>query len=159
MSIYNFGKKYSKIISIVLIIILLAWGGYTQLSHADDIIKIKLNSYVPVKEAGLWIKANSNTKEVVVTQSQPQTTYYSERQIKAISNFENASSFEEYIKEENPRYLEISVFEYHPQWVYTWPNENNSRPVQAYFGDAEKKQPVLIVYELVFDSRVNKTFS
>jgi phage shock protein PspC (stress-responsive transcriptional regulator) len=150
MTVYNFGKKYSKIISTLLTVVLLIWGGYAQLSHAGDIISIKKDSYSQVKDAALWMKEYSDTKDIIVTQSQTQTTYYAEREIRQLNPFENASDFSAYLKEEKPKYLELSMFEHHPNWAYTWPNENNSRPVQAYFSDVDKKQPVLIVYELKY---------
>ena len=149
-SIYNFGKKYSKIISTFLVLALLIWGGYAQLNHANDIINLKKDSYSQVKDAAIWMKEHSAPGDVIITQSQTQTTYYAERQIKQLNPFENESDFSEYVKEEKPKYLELSAFEHHPTWAYTWPNENNSMPVQAYFADADKKQPALIVYELKY---------
>ena len=37
-------------------------------------------------EAGLWIKANSNKTDIVVTNSHPQIKYYSERETFAVNS-------------------------------------------------------------------------
>jgi 4-amino-4-deoxy-L-arabinose transferase-like glycosyltransferase len=151
MSVYNFGKKYSKIISAFLVIALLIWGGYAQLSHANDIITNKKDSYSQVKDAALWIKEHSAPGDKVLSISSTQTVYYSERKVLPYSAIKNASDFDSYIKENKPRFLMISIFENHPTWAYTWPNGNNSRAVQAYFSDSDKKQPVLIIYEINYN--------
>ncbi len=148
MFIYNAGKKYTKIISIIIVLILLGVGGYMQLSHANTLIDTKKDSYSQVRDAALWIKDNSLKSDKILSQSYPQTVYYSERNTIFYSDINNSADFEALIAKEKPRYLEISVFEPHPAFVYTWPNINNSIPVQVYYADKTNKQPVLIVYEL-----------
>jgi predicted membrane protein len=148
MFIYNFGKKYTKIISIIVVLLLLGIGGYMQLSHAKTLIDNKKESYSQVKDAALWIKDNSLKSDKILSQSYPQTTYYSERNIIIYSDINNSADFEALIAKEKPKYLEISIFEPHPEFVYKWPSMNNSIPVQVYYADKTNKQPVLIVYEL-----------
>ena len=50
-----------------------------------------------------------------------------------------------------PKFLVVSVFEagYTPaNWIYAWSaNTTEVTPVQVYFGDAAKTQPVLIIYK------------
>jgi hypothetical protein len=153
MFIYNFGKKYSKILSVIVIIGLLAWGGYMQFSHGKTITEAKIDSYLPVKEAALWMKDNSLKSDKIFTFSYPQTAYYSERDVLTSNDMEgvdDAKKFEEFVQREKPKYIELSIFENHPAWLYKWPQEYNDTimPVQVYFVDETKKQPALIVYEL-----------
>ena len=148
--VYDFGKKYSKAISVLLVIGLLAWGGYAQLAHGKAIIDAKKDSYLLVKEAALWMKENSEPSDKIFTFSWTQTTYYAEREtIYNIEGISNAKEFDEYLQREKPRYIEISLFENHPVWLYQWAEgRSDLQIVQAYFADKEQKQPLLIVYQL-----------
>jgi hypothetical protein len=138
-------KKMGTILSVILIIIILLLLAYPQLTRANNLIESKKTSYLQVKLAGEWIKENSFKNDIIFSQSQPQTVYYSERATYGI-NF-NKTLFEKEIFEKKPRYLVLSVFENHPAWAYSWPSINNNSlsPVQAYSMDG--KQPVLIIYE------------
>jgi len=147
-------KNLGKSIALALLVLILVSGAYFQLKHADLIIKMKLDSYMPVKEAALWMKDNTNPDDIIATASVTQTVFYAERKV---ITFLNASSraytpeqFIELLMENNPKYLVISVFEpWVPQWTYTFVQgkENIFKPVQAWFNDAERKQPVLVIYE------------
>ena len=152
MFIYNYGKKYSKIISIILVLGLLAWGSYAQFSHGRDLIESKKESYGPVKEAALWMRERSEQSDKIFSVSYPQTSYYSERDVLTSADIEGISSAEEFndfIQKEKPKFVELSIFETHEPWMYQWPEgRNDTVPVQVYFADAEKKQPALIVYEI-----------
>lgn len=148
----------NKNIAIIIMLLIVSIGVYNQVVHADKIIKIKLDSYSQVREAGLWIKQNSDPKDIIVSASLPQNTFYSER--KTISFNDPLKPFdsgllteEEFIKVlENmtPRYYIASIFESSaPQWTYELPEKNKEafNPVQAYFLDAAKQQPALVIYE------------
>ena len=157
------GKKlFSKKIITFLIIIISLFGFYTQLIHADAIIKAKVDSYGQVRESGIWIKENSNSQDSIVSASVPQHSYYSERKVYDFA-FNNPNQSEEYfnmkMSEIKPKYIVVSVFEpaFTPQWVYEWPSKNQDKvtPVKAYFTDSEKKQPVLVVYKFNYNYAVN----
>lgn len=149
--IYN-NKKFI----IIIILIIAAIGAYNQLYHSDMIIKNKIDSYSQVKEAGLWIKQNSNPEDTVISSSQPQITYYSERETETFyfngPENDNETVFNEKIKNFKPRYVVISIFEpaFTPKWAYDWPSKNNEsvKPVMAYFLDIEQKQLALVIYEV-----------
>jgi len=155
-SYLNMILKNKTIINILLIIFVVL-GLYTQIVHADSITKLKVSSYEQVKEAGLWLKENSNPKDVIVSASVTQLTYYSERKIEDFyyndSEKEKANDtvFNWYIPQLKPRYLAVSVFEpgFTPQWAYDWPQRHNNSlaPVMFYFLDENKQQPALIIYE------------
>ncbi len=149
--LYNFGKKYTKIISIIVVILLLAIGGYMQYKHTDYLVDMKLRSYQQVKDAALWVKDNSEVNDKVLSVSYPQTVYYSERNVSTYAPIQSPEEFNSYLNATKARFMIISIFEpSQPKWSYTWPNENNSVPVQAYFADAQNKQPILIIYELKY---------
>lgn len=148
---YKFiSKNAGKIIAVTVLVIILFLGAYYQLKHADMIIQIKKDSYLPVKEAGLWIKQNSEKDDVVMAISQPQITYYSERETARFDSW-TEQQFEEFLKEKNPKYLVASIFEkQHPDWSYNPPEKYQSfmKPVRIWFADQEQKQPILIIWQL-----------
>jgi len=148
--IYKEVKKYSKPISIILVIGLLLFIGYSQFNHASSIISSKQNSYSQVKDIGLWIKGNSNVDDLVITQSQTQIAYYAERRIDHWSHFKSADEFNDFVDKENPSFFTVAVFETHPPWVQEWleGNKNRLEVVYAIFADPAKQEPVFIVYRL-----------
>ena len=89
-----------------------------------------MTSYQEVKFAGEWIRDNSELDDIVISHSHPQITYYSER-----SNYPSGldyrrdipvgtrDEFIEFVIKERPKYLIISVFERHTDWIYPFPNE------------------------------------
>jgi hypothetical protein len=156
-SISKFVGKYKKEAASFFVIIVLVLGLYGQFDYSKDLVLSKVNSYEQVKEAGLWIKENSNPDDVVVSASVPQNTYYSERKTYnfALDDPTGAKSedyFNENLERINPKYIVVSVFEpsFTPEWAYSWPQSNQSKavPVQAYFSDPQKQQPVLIIYQI-----------
>lgn len=79
--IADYIKKYSKYLSIIIIIVLIAFGGYYELKHADMIIRTKIPSFQGIKDAGLFLKENSNPEDIIITMSNSQTSYYAERKV------------------------------------------------------------------------------
>jgi 4-amino-4-deoxy-L-arabinose transferase-like glycosyltransferase len=145
--IYNFIRKYSKFIAIAAIILLMAAGSYFEIMQADGIIKSKRDSYSQVKEAGVWIKDNSNKGDIIFDVSAPQNTYYSERETVNYAGW-NITEFEDKVQELKPRFLVASQFEVHPDWTNDWMQTNNeSKPVKVLYDIKEKEKPVLVIYE------------
>lgn len=151
--VYKFIKKYNKSIAILITVGLLIFGLYSQLNHANVIIKNKKDSYMPVKQAALWLKDNSNKEDTILSISQPQTVYYSERLVYNFRNF-NKSEFDKIIREEKPTFLIVSIFENHPDWINEWIDENPEKLniVNAYFADPSRQQAVLIIYKFLYYS-------
>lgn len=148
--IYSWIKKYKKALAIFVIVFILSIGTYYQISQASYMITLKSTSYEEVKEAGLWIKENSEMGDIVFTISVPQTTYYSERKTYTIDS--NQTIFEEQIEEYRPTFLILSLFESHEDWMYNYPSEHSDilTPVQAY---TQEDQPVLIIYEFNYGEK------
>ncbi|MEM0465205.1 MAG: hypothetical protein QXW97_00715 [Candidatus Pacearchaeota archaeon] len=156
----------NKIFVIIIIAIIVFLGAYDQFKHSEAIIKIKLDSYIQVKEAGLWIKQNSNKDDLIISSSHPQTIYYSERNVETFyvnGSNENETAFNEYIKFKKPKFVIVSIFEpsFTPHWAYEWANKNNQsvKPVRAYFLDQNKQQLALVIYEVDYSKFGIKNFS
>lgn len=139
---YDFIRKNSKIFAIIVLIFALSFTMVFQLQSADPLIKFKKDSYLQVKEAGLWLKQNSDSSDIVATKSQPQIKYYSERQTIGLPKTEQ--EFESLLSP-NVKFYMVSIFENHPEWAYTYPNRKNLTVVQAYI--IEDGTAILIIYE------------
>ncbi len=140
--IYNFSKKHGKSASMavlclmVALIILNSLGG---IKTGGELINNKLNSYGPVKDASVWIKDNSKPKDIVISNSIPQTQYYSERSVYMTPN-------QSYLESLNPKYIIVSIFENSPKWFYKYPEEKKLQVARVYFLDEAQTKPSLIVY-------------
>ena len=55
--VYDFIKKYNKILSVIILVLILIAGSYQNLSHASQLINQKKDTYKEIKDAGLWLKA------------------------------------------------------------------------------------------------------
>lgn len=144
-------KNYNKFLGIIFIMMILFLVGYKQLTFADQLIKIKANSYVQFRQAGEWIKANSQEGDSIVASGEPMFAYYSERKVHYWFHVDNEEDFYEQLLEKRPKYMVLSI-EGSPQWSYPWPQNNPDKavPVQAYFFDAEKTKPVVVIYQLIY---------
>ncbi len=137
-----------KYLAAIIIILLVSLGAYNQLLHADNIVKVKIDSYAQVRDAGLWIKENSNKEDVVFTNSQTQNTYYSERMTYGFGA--NESDFYKNIEDKKPKYIVVSAFESYPEWALK-PSQkflDMVTPVKVFYFDSQEKQLALIVYTL-----------
>jgi 4-amino-4-deoxy-L-arabinose transferase-like glycosyltransferase len=137
-------KKYLNL----LLIFFCAFIMYNQLGYANSFIMNKFGSYGEVQEAGLWLKENTPKDAKIITASTRQNQYYSERISYdfATDTGHNETEFNEFIKELEPDYMIIHVFEpaFTPQWAYDYPQRNNLTLV-AGFGP--QNQPRAIIYK------------
>lgn len=146
MSVYGVAEKYGKNIALVIVVVIVMIGSYQVLGHADSIIKLKTSGYDDLREAGNWLKQNTNPEAVVISTAYPQLTYYGERSTYTIP--ENESEFTSYIKQHNASFMVLTIYEKSPSWAYVWPEKNKDKvvPVKAYFLDAQQTQPGTIIY-------------
>jgi len=139
-----------KIVSVVIILSLILLF-IPNLNNTIQLTDSKLTSYSEIKQAGEWIKSNSNISDVIITASRPQIVYYSERPVQSSDPkvWDNASSFESVVKELKPAYLVLSTFEQSPDWLYSYPEKNTDKlvPVKAFY---QNQQPVVIIYKFVY---------
>jgi len=123
--IYDQVKKYNKQIAIIIIVLLLAVGGYYQLQHADEIIKMKIPSYSGIMSAGLKINEIANPGDIIISGPVTQTAYYSEKVVVHFNDIANQSSednFQETLdyleKNSSIKYIVISFTESgNPYWA------------------------------------------
>ena len=137
---YDFVKKYNKFIAALFLIVLLGFTTNYQISQTDSLIKDKIGSYGEVKEAGLWLKENTNQEDIIATKSQPQIRYYSERRVIGLP------PTKEEFDPKKADYLMLSVFEQHPGWAYDYPQEKNLTLIKSYL--TKDQQPLIIIYKL-----------
>ena len=141
--VYNLIKKKTKLLAIIFLIGLLVFVTVFQLQAADSLIKNKEGTYLEVKEAGLWLKQNSDVSDVIATKSRPQIKYYSGRDVIGLA--ETKEEFEATLTP-NTKFFMLSLFENHPGWAYTYPIEKNLTAIQVYVDQGNN--PILIIYEL-----------
>ena len=144
-----FGKLFkTKYISIILIVLLLCLGLYTQYYHTDLIVKAKLSSYAEVKDSGFWMKDNSNKEDIVISSSLMQHSYYGQMKVYNLNGFSTEENLTDFINLNHPKYLVLSIFEPHPTWAYDYPQKYNEtiKPVKVYYDKQNPQQPLLIIY-------------
>ena len=143
--IENFVKKLNlnlaKIITIVLIVIMVLM----QINFANTSIVKSSTSYMPVKDAGIWIKENSPENLIVYTMSVPQIQYYAERT--TLSYGGGSEAFDKIIADGKPAYFVLSVFEGHPDWVGNYLATNPALETVRVYND-QNSSPVLIIFGL-----------
>jgi 4-amino-4-deoxy-L-arabinose transferase-like glycosyltransferase len=143
---YKFLSKYSKDLALVVILFALLFGVYTHYQFSDMQIKAKADSYVQLRDAGLWIKEHSLAGDKIISSGVPQLTYYSDREI---LNWPEEEEMEDFIKETGAKYMVLTLLERSPDWSYSWPENNKDKvvPIQAYL--MENKQPILVIYQFI----------
>jgi len=137
-------------ISTALIITVLAFGMYAQYSEADITIRSKL-PYTQVKDSGLWLKENTYKDDLIMSCSIMQHTYYAERNIFYPCQFTEDENLTNYILEKHPQYLVLSVFEPHPQWLYTYPQRHNESFVPVNAWTDPNGSPLLVIYKIKYE--------
>ena len=109
--------KYSKLISAIFILLIFAFFIYAQTQHATQLVKIKKDTYLPVKESALFIKDISSKNEIVLSVSYTQTTTYSERKVITYAEA-TPDEFHAILEKDKPSYIVVSILEpHHPTWI------------------------------------------
>jgi 4-amino-4-deoxy-L-arabinose transferase-like glycosyltransferase len=135
-----------KQILTILLVLLLIMGCYYQISYANTLIKNKKESFDHVREAGLWIKENTEKGDIIISKSRPQNTYYSERETIAPAN--STENMLKQLKDIKPKYLINSIFEPTSAHVYEFPEKYPEllSPARAY--TLNDQQASLIIYSV-----------
>ncbi|MEA3378665.1 MAG: glycosyltransferase family 39 protein, partial [Nanoarchaeota archaeon] len=149
--LYNKIKKHSEVLAFCIIGGLLIFGAYANITHAQEMINVKKDSYSHIKLAGEWVKANSNKDDVLTGcgLSVP-WVYYSERQfIGRIKDKPNLTN--NIIKEHKPKYFIMDFYDpaCQPQ-QYLQEHQGNLVPVNAYYFDEQKQQPIIVIFEIKY---------
>jgi 4-amino-4-deoxy-L-arabinose transferase-like glycosyltransferase len=127
--LFNNLKKYNKELAILIIILLIGFGGYYQIQHAKPLIENKAQTYQGIQQAGIYLNKISNSSDKVLTLAQPQVSYYGEISTVHARNFVDADSssadhfpqtLEKLEKNKDIKYLVISFSEPgYPSWMKT----------------------------------------
>ncbi len=149
--------KFNKKIMASWILIIFVIALIPNVIWANQLIENKKLSYYELKPAGEWIKENSEEGDMIITNSFPQISYYSERKVAAFGScYNNPEShlppcseqeFYEFVDDVKPRFLVWSVFQGHEEWVLNYIQENDNlwTPIRAY---QQGDKPVLIIYKV-----------
>jgi len=143
-------KEFSSVILVSLILVVLLVVnifGASNYRTSFDLLENKKTSYLEVQQAGLWLKANSNPADIIISNSQTQMEYYSERTTYNMPELaSNDTQFQENVTKMKPAYLMLSSFESHDPWMYEYPVKHNDTltPVQVYQQD---EKPVVVIYK------------
>jgi len=148
-------KKYSKPIAIILLVLLIGFGGYYQIAHADSIIKNRIGSYVGIREAGLFVNEIASKEDKIITASLPQAAYYSDRSViypagllgEGNSEISQDEFLAEVEKDPDLKYLIITFSEpNYPDWMVSVQHFRNDQTGQTGVG----------LWEIPFlDTRIN----
>lgn len=122
-------KKYNKHLSILLIVVLIGFGGYYEYKMGSAVINNKVGSFAGIRDAGLYIKSIAGESDVVISVPRPQAAYYSERQVFAPYELIGVKTHAEATLEgflaevrkperDNVKFIIVSFSEpNHPEWM------------------------------------------
>jgi predicted membrane protein len=150
--IFDFIYNKKAIIAYLFLILCIFAYIVPQIQHDDALVKNKMGSYMPVKEISEYVKENTAVEDSWITVSYTEGTTYSEREVITPAPMSGEVELNETINKRNPRYIMISIFEPHSQWLLEWIQKNQYRLIaeKAYFADAEQKQLVAILYKIKY---------
>ena len=134
-------SKRTVLIILFLILIIFLVPNYVW---GKQLIEFKKTSYAEVKEAGLWLKENTDPNAIILSDSEPQIQYYSGRSTYSINR--NESDFEDQIKELKPDYLILSIYEQSPDWAFSYP-EAHPEVLKAIYGIPPNQQANTVIYK------------
>ncbi len=145
---YNFLGKYSKVLAFLLVIGVLLFGVYSQLSFGKMIIENKKTSYLPMKEAFLWINENTPEDSLIIGQwADPYTIYYAERRVESWPK--DLDNLNDFIPESD--YLVVNGVHPPDERVVSY-IENNLQGkltmVKVFYFDDAGTQPAVIIYKI-----------
>ncbi|MBS3100196.1 glycosyltransferase family 39 protein [Candidatus Pacearchaeota archaeon] len=135
--IYNHTKKFNKTAAVILLVLLIGYGGYYEVKSAGQSITAKASSFEGTREAGFLLNEISNPTDAIISVPLPQMIYYSKRNVISPKGFLNVSSnqnvtLQDFISKlkTSPeiKYIIVSFAEpNHPDWMrkdyyYTNPN-------------------------------------
>jgi len=141
---YNLVKRYHKLLAVIILLAILIIGAKPQLTHADQLIKNKKESYLQMKQSFEWMKYNIPEGSVILGAGiEPYAVYYSEMKYEQLpKNISDVNS----IKAD---YLVIHLFIDQPKYIdeYLRNNKDKWQPINAYFFDSQKQQPAVVIYK------------
>ncbi len=120
MRVAALARRIHPLAAVAVMLAVLVLGTLRFVPLADRNIRARMTSYAGLQDAGLWIKARSGPEDILLSRSVAQLTYYTERRGQTIP--EDRTEFDTMMATRKPRYVVISRYEPHPQWLL------NTRP-------------------------------
>ncbi|MBU1203789.1 MAG: glycosyltransferase family 39 protein [Nanoarchaeota archaeon] len=140
-------KANQKIIVVLIVVILIVFSGYSQFKMGKSLIDSKKDSYLELKQVGLWLKENTEKDVIVLNNGVPQNTYYSERETSTVGT-DYEEEFLDEMRERKPDYLVLSIWERSQPWLYSYPQNHPEmlKPVMV-FGREGEQMPRAVIYK------------
>lgn len=138
-------KKFNKQIAIILILAILLFGAYQELTLANKIITEKIDSYSQQKQAFLWLKDNSPKNSTLLGAGiYPYAMYYAQR-----NYFETPANLTDFLKiEKQADYLLVHAFTPSPAYFEDYlQNQTEWEVNNVFFMDLQKTRPIFIIYK------------
>jgi hypothetical protein len=111
--IYVFFSKKKKFLALGLLILLFVFAGYTNLSHTNNIVRVKSVSFVELRQAGEFLKENiPEGGTFVAGEAVVELIYYSERQVNLEGDIHNKTDLLNKIEELDASYLVLPMYYY-----------------------------------------------
>ena len=143
-SLHKFIHKYHKTFAIIVVIGVLLFGAYGQITFADSIIKDRKQSFLQMRQGFEWIDENTPEGSLILGQSiAPYVAYYSQRPYTDITQDPLS------ITNSDANYMVVHGFRPHPDYLGSFLIENQDKwvPINALFFDAHRGNPAFIVYQ------------
>ncbi len=126
VTIANQLKPYHKYAGVVLIVLVVGLGMYHQVQVSDNIITSRVESFEGIRQAGLFLRENSDPNALIITTPLPQVAYYAERKVIQPKQMLGADTYEVPLEDvlqkirETPeaQFMIVSFSEpNHPTWM------------------------------------------
>lgn len=134
-----------KYLALLVIILIISYFGYIQLTFADNLIENKAKGFSQERVAGDWLEANMAIDEVFLTCNNiPLYEAYSDR---LGYNFgRNLSRLDYFIGEKHPKYLVAGAYSPDCAFEYIQNNATVFKLANVLFEDVARTQPVVGIY-------------
>jgi len=155
-------SQYDKTLAFILMFGLLLIGAYYNIDWGIKLTEAKaISPYNSIKEAGLWLKENSNENDIIYTTARKQIMYYADREVldPMAVDYKTPQKTPEEIDEElknnkNIKFIEMDVIEKRypaSEYLYNWIQNNSEivKPIITWYADEQKTQPVVVIYKLM----------
>jgi 4-amino-4-deoxy-L-arabinose transferase-like glycosyltransferase len=147
--IRNIVSWKKKEVGAIIIVLLIVWSGYAQLSFGHSLMLDKKESYRQMKDAFVWISLNTPSDAVIAGDwADPYAIYYSNRKVQPLTENISSQTFNFHVD-----YIVLTRVHQPTAWVVNYVNqlveEKKAEPIKAFFFDKEQKQPAVIIYRIV----------
>ncbi|MFH1451634.1 MAG: glycosyltransferase family 39 protein [archaeon] len=147
--IYNLIKKYHKKVALIVVLGILIFGAYGQITYANNLIKYKEGSYLQMKQAFEWIKSTTPEDSILLGYGiGPYSLYYAERINYDENLLLNDSETVKFIDDIDADYFVTHSFTPQPAFLgdYFQTHTDKWQIVNVWFFDQNQQQPAVIVY-------------